>query len=65
LCGEIFETVPEAAVVLQRDAEFLGSCIIGLPRRLHRLLPVPDGLDEFADPVIHQTRGRRGQPVVP
>jgi hypothetical protein len=31
-CREIVETGPEAAILLQRNAEFLGSCIIGLPR---------------------------------
>src|SRR5580700_1803249 len=65
-CGEVVEAVPESAVVPEGDAQFLGSCVIGLPAGLYGVLPFREGLDEFLDAAIHQTRGAldRGARVV-
>src|SRR6185437_10672936 len=51
---EIFEAVPESAIVPDGNAQFFGSRMIGLPRQLQGLLPFPERLDEFLDPVIDQ-----------
>ena len=59
LTGEIFETVPEGAVLLERDAQFLGPRVTALPGGPQCVLPFPDGQHERLDAAVHDARCQR------
>src|ERR1039457_2631726 len=55
LTGEIFEMVPERAVLPERNAQFLGSRVTALPGGQQRVLPFPDGQHKRPDAVVDNT----------